>query len=125
MEIKYKRGNHIKTTLVDYENLTDICYGCDQQDHKFENCLLFPKSFSIEVEKRFSDLSVHKDFNVETNDFSSANGNWVVIKPKRRQGPNLGKPLQGNVKDHIAGNPVKETKGKIKAILKRKLLTSP
>lgn len=27
MEIKYKRGNNLKTALVDYENLTDICYG--------------------------------------------------------------------------------------------------
>lgn len=68
MEIKYKKGNHIKTVLVDYENLTDICYGCGQQDHKFENHPLFPKSFSIKAEKRFSDSSLHKNFNAETND---------------------------------------------------------
>lgn len=112
MEIKYKKGNHIKTVLVDYENLTDICYGCGQQDHKFENHPLFPKSFSIKAEKRFSDSSLHKNFNAETNDSTQANENWVVIKPKRRQGPNLGKPAQGNVKDHIVGNQEKDTKGK-------------
>lgn len=111
MEIKYKRGKRIKTALVDYENLTDICYVCGQQDHKFENCPLFPKSFSIKLKEIF-DPSFHKDFNVETNDSYLANENWVVIKPKRQQGPNIGKPVQGNVKDHIAGNQERENKGK-------------
>lgn len=60
MEIKYKGGNNIKSALTDYENLTDICYGCEQQDHKFENCPLFPKSFSIKTEKRHVDSSTPK-----------------------------------------------------------------
>lgn len=30
MEIKYKRGNTIKSALIDNENLIDICYGCGQ-----------------------------------------------------------------------------------------------
>lgn len=45
MDIKYKRGNSIKSALIDYENFPDICYGCGQRDHKFENCPLYPKSF--------------------------------------------------------------------------------
>lgn len=55
IEIKNKMGNIIKSALINYENLTDIYYGCDQQDHKFENCPLFPKSFSIKIEKRLMD----------------------------------------------------------------------
>lgn len=50
MELEYKRGNTIKHALIDYENLTDICYGCGQQDHEFENCPSFPKSFSNRIE---------------------------------------------------------------------------
>lgn len=52
MELKYKRDNAIKTVLIDYENHTDICYERGQNDHKFDNCLFFPKSFSIKVEKK-------------------------------------------------------------------------
>lgn len=28
MDIKYKRNSTVKSVLIDYENLTDICYGC-------------------------------------------------------------------------------------------------
>lgn len=83
MEIKYKRGNNVKSALIDYENLTDMCYGCGQQDPKFENCPLFSKSFSIKVEKRLSDLSMPKDPNAEINHPNSmANENWVETKPQ-------------------------------------------
>lgn len=61
MKIKHKRGNIIKYALIDYGNLTDICYGCGQQDHKFENCPLYPKSFSVKIEKRLIDSSVAKE----------------------------------------------------------------
>lgn len=47
-----------------------------------------------------------------------ANDNWVEIKTKRRQGPNMGKPLQGNPKDSIAGTTGKDTKGKDQELLK-------
>lgn len=52
MELKYKRENVIKTARIDHENITDICYGCGHQNHKFENRPLFPKSLSIEKRKR-------------------------------------------------------------------------
>lgn len=48
--------------------------------------------------------------NNQTN--SMANENWVEIKPKRRQGPNVGKVFQGNPKDLNAGNSEKEAKEK-------------
>lgn len=52
MEIKYKSGNAFKPTLlIIKKNLTDICYACAQQHHKFKSCSLFPKSFSIKLEK--------------------------------------------------------------------------
>lgn len=86
---------------------------------------MFPTSFSIKVQKRFSNSSLHKDFNVETNDSSLANENWVVIKPKRRQGPDLGKHGQGNVKDHIVGNQEKDTKGKEQGHSKEETASKP
>lgn len=36
----------------------------------------------------------------------------MEIKPKRWQGPNMGKPVQGNAKDTFAGIVKKEPKGK-------------
>lgn len=42
MEIKYKNGNTIKSALINYEKLTDICYGCGQQDHRFEKLSFVP-----------------------------------------------------------------------------------
>lgn len=95
MEIKYKRGNNIKSALIDYEKITGICYCCGLQDHKFEKSLLFPKSFSIKTGKRSVDRASSKDLpseNKQTN--SMANENWVEIKPKHRQGPNMENPFK-------------------------------
>lgn len=125
MEIKYKRGNKLKTALVDYENLTDICYGCGLQDHEFENCPLFPKSFSIKGEKRASDFSLHKDFIGDTNKSCLENENWMEIKPKRRQGPNMGKNLHGTSKDPHAGTREKEVKGKEQGMSTKELPSRP
>lgn len=25
---------------IDYENITEICYGCGSQDHKFDTCYI-------------------------------------------------------------------------------------
>lgn len=50
MELKYKRGNDIKLALIDYENLINVCYGCGQQDHKLENCPLYP-IFQLRLKK--------------------------------------------------------------------------
>lgn len=41
-------------------NITDICYECGQQDHKFKNCPMYPMSFSIKIEKRPVDYSATK-----------------------------------------------------------------
>lgn len=113
MEIKYKRGNSIKSALIDYENLTDICYGCGQQDHQFENCPSFPKSFSIKIEKRLTDSICPNQVPSQNNqDLPMANDNWVEIKPKRRQGPSMGKPHQGIPKNLNASTTNNEIKGR-------------
>lgn len=33
----------------DYENITDICYGCGSQDHKFDTCNLNSKNISFKI----------------------------------------------------------------------------
>lgn len=93
MELKYGRGNTIRSALIDYENLTDIYYRCGQHDHNFENSPLFPKSFSTKIEKRNVEPAIPTDPSTESKQPNSMeNGNWVEIKPKRRQGLNLGNP---------------------------------
>lgn len=52
-----------------------------------------------------------------------ANENWVEIKPKSRQGPNMGEPLQRNPKN--SGTIEKEAKGKDQGLLKEEILVKP
>lgn len=49
VELKYKRGNVTKSAFIDNENSIDICYGNGQQDHKFKNCPLYPKSIKLRL----------------------------------------------------------------------------
>lgn len=121
MELKYKRGNVIKSALIDYENLTDICYDCGRQDHKFEICPLHPKSFSIKIEKRSDVSSVYKDSflaNKQVDTMEMTIG--LRLNPRRRQGSNMGKPFQGNPKDSIVGTTEKITRGIEQGPLKEK-----
>lgn len=54
-----------------------------------------------------------------------ANENWVEIKPKRRQRPNMRKPLQGNPKYSNASTTEKETKDKDQGLLKEEQPIKP
>lgn len=82
MEIKNKRGDNIKSALIDYKNLTNICYGCGQQDHKFENCPLFTKAFSSKIEKRQVDPSLCKDSPLEDKQARAYYGKIPIRNPK-------------------------------------------
>lgn len=76
MELKYERGNVMKSALIEYENLTDMCYGCGQQDHKFENCPFYPKSSLIKIEKRADVSSIYMDACLDAkHDDNRANDN--------------------------------------------------
>lgn len=93
-------------------------------DHKFENCPLYPKSFSVKIEKRLIDSSIAKEPSLENKQSNlMANENWVEIKPKSRQGPNMGEPLQRNPKN--SGTIEKEAKGKDQGLLKEEILVKP
>lgn len=69
MEIKYKWDD---SCLLDYENITDICYGFGIQDHKFDTCVLNSKNicFIIEnvqvVPQVAGNISPHLDMNTPT-----------------------------------------------------------
>lgn len=51
MEIKYRRDGLIRSCILDYENITNICYSGGSHDHKFDNCILNSKNISSKVEK--------------------------------------------------------------------------
>lgn len=34
------RDGLLNSCLLDYENITDICYECGSQEHKFNTCIL-------------------------------------------------------------------------------------
>lgn len=37
--------------FIDYENITNVCYGCGSDYHKFDTCYLNSKSVSFKVER--------------------------------------------------------------------------
>lgn len=82
VEVNIKEGNGIKSSLFNYENLTDICYGCGQPNHEFENCPLFLKSFSFQIEKSL-DVVLKKKEPVDDQSELEKQGqeNWVEINP--------------------------------------------
>lgn len=47
-----QRDSVIKYVLIDYENFTNICYGCDQQDHIFGNLMQYFLKVSISKQKK-------------------------------------------------------------------------
>lgn len=68
-----------------------------------ENCPLFPRSFSIKVEERPQvSLTLEDPFLPNNQESTHGNENWLVIKHKRRQAPNLGRPIQGIPKEQFA-----------------------
>lgn len=72
-----------------------------------------PKSFSIKIEKGPESCVVHKESAIANKQEDTiGNETWVEIKPKRRQGPHPGKPLQGNPNDSFTGLTEKGPKGK-------------
>lgn len=37
--------------FLDYENITNICFGCGSQSHEFDLCILNSKSIALKVKK--------------------------------------------------------------------------
>lgn len=117
------RFNVIKSALIDYENLMDICYGCGSKITNLKAVLYTFKNFSIRIEKRPEFSSIPKE-SVLANYLvdNDVHGSWVEIKPKRRQGPTSGKLFQGNNKDLVTGTLEKESKGMKQGNMKKGLM---
>lgn len=50
MKIKYFRDDSIYECFFDYQNISNIRYGCGSHYHKFDSCYLNSKSVSFKVE---------------------------------------------------------------------------
>lgn len=50
-KLKYFYVGSIHECLLDYENITNICFRCGSQSHKFDTCSLKSKSIAIRIEK--------------------------------------------------------------------------
>lgn len=51
IKIKYLRDGSLYKCFIDYENITNICYGWGSHNHKFDICSLNSKSVSFKVER--------------------------------------------------------------------------
>lgn len=49
--IKYFRDGNMYECLLDCENITNICFGCGSQSHRFDTCMFNSKSIIFKVEK--------------------------------------------------------------------------
>lgn len=56
MKIKYIMDDVLIECFVDYVNITNICYGCGCQNHKFNSCFFNTKSVVFCI-KRFPEPS--------------------------------------------------------------------
>lgn len=54
-KLKYFFESVIYECLLDYENITNICFGCGSQSHKFDSCTLNSKNIAIEL-RNFKNL---------------------------------------------------------------------
>lgn len=74
MEIMYRRDGSLHTCLLDYENITNICYGCGSQYHKFDSCVLNSKISPWELRTWRSSLKL-----------------WIIVVLARARSPQLRK----------------------------------
>lgn len=51
MKIKYIRDDVLYECFLDYDNITNICYGCGSQNHKFDSCSFNTKSVAFHIER--------------------------------------------------------------------------
>lgn len=54
-KLNYFYEGSIQECLLDYENITSICFGCGSQSHKFETCSLNSKTLPLKL-KSFKKL---------------------------------------------------------------------
>lgn len=87
--IKYVLDGGCHKRLLDYENLTSICFGCGSQSHKFDACKLNSKNDTLKLEKfqRFSQVDdSHGLYNEEKTDTQEVD--WVEVRLKKAPRPN-------------------------------------
>lgn len=51
MKIKYIKADILYECFLDYENITNICNGCDSQNHTFDSCSFNTKSVAFRIER--------------------------------------------------------------------------
>lgn len=83
-KIKYIHDGDCYDCLLDFENITSICFGCGSQSHKFDTCMLNSKCISLKLEK-FQEISqvdetlgFHMESKTEIQD-----ADWVEVRLKR------------------------------------------
>lgn len=86
MEIKHRREGVIHTCFLDYENITDICYSCGSQDHKFDSCILISENVAfkrenVQIIPEIAD-NIQSLVNKRT---TSQEAEWREVRPKRSQ----------------------------------------
>lgn len=50
MEIKQRKGGILHFCFLDYESITDVCYNCGSQDHKYDSCVLNSTIITFSIE---------------------------------------------------------------------------
>lgn len=70
--------------ILDYENITNIYFGCGTQSHKFDSCKFYSKIVAFNIEK-FQEISLTDEalrMNKEEKS-DSHDAEWVKVRLKR------------------------------------------
>lgn len=80
--IKYVLVDVYRECLLDYENITSICFGFESQSHKFDSYKCNSKNIALELEsfKRFSQVDDTHDFCSENKPIHKKRTGWKLVR---------------------------------------------
>lgn len=70
--------------FLDYENITNICFGYDSQSHKFDTCTLNSKGIGMRIENFQESFHIDESMDCKKEDKNETqDAYWVEIRLRR------------------------------------------